>query len=61
VPNFRGSAFAAWGIGALVAIAVHQLAPWFSEAVAGMLVGGVVYFAMSQGARRAVRQRREVL
>ncbi|GAB2885681.1 cytosine permease [Paraburkholderia jirisanensis] len=61
VPNFRGSAFAAWGIGALVALAVHQMAPWFSEAVAGMLVGGVVYFAMSQGARRAVRQRREVL
>ncbi|HVE08430.1 MAG TPA: cytosine permease [Paraburkholderia sp.] len=61
VPNFRGSAFLAWAIGALVAIGVHEMAPWFSEAVAGMLVGGIAYFALSQGARRAVRQRNQVL
>jgi len=26
-----------------------------------MLVGGIAYFALSQGARRAVRQRNQVL
>jgi cytosine permease len=61
LPNFRSSAFVAWAIGALVAIGVHELAPWFSEAVAGMLVGGIAYFAMSQNARREVRQRNQVL
>jgi cytosine permease len=57
VPNFRGSAFAAWALGALVAVLVHGMAPWFSEAVAGMLVGGVAYYGLSQGTKRAVRQR----
>jgi cytosine permease len=37
------------------------MAPWFSDAVAGMLVGGVAYYALSQGAKRAVRQRNGVL
>lgn len=53
VPNFRGSAFAAWAFGALVAMLVHATAPWFSNAVAGMLVGGVAYYALSQLARRS--------
>ncbi|MEW9583838.1 hypothetical protein [Paraburkholderia sp. DGU8] len=61
VPNFRGSAFAAWAFGALVAVLVHETAPWFSDAVAGMLVGGVAYYALSQGARHAVRQRNGLL
>ncbi len=61
VPNFRGSAFAAWAFGALVAMLVHATAPWFSDAVAGMLVGGMAYYALSQGARRVVRQRNGLL
>jgi cytosine permease len=61
VPNFRGSAFAAWAFGAFVAVLVHATAPWFSDAVAGMLVGGVAYYALSQGARRAVRQHNGLL
>jgi cytosine permease len=61
VPNFRGSAFAAWALGALAALLVHGMAPWFSEAVAGMLVGAVAYYALSLGAKRAVRQRNGLL
>jgi cytosine permease len=61
VPNFRSSAFAAWAFGALVAMLVHATAPWFSDAVAGMLVGGVAYYALSIGARRTVRQRNGLL
>jgi cytosine permease len=61
VPNFRSSAFAAWAFGALVAMLVHATAPWFSDAVAGMLVGGVAYYALSMGARRTVRQRNGLL
>ncbi|MFM0340724.1 purine-cytosine permease family protein [Paraburkholderia fungorum] len=61
LPNFRGSAFAAWAVGACAAVLVHATAPWFSDAVAGMLVGGVAYYALSQGARRAVRQRSGLL
>ncbi|HUL64682.1 MAG TPA: cytosine permease, partial [Burkholderiaceae bacterium] len=61
VPNFRGSAFGSWALGALAALLVHGMAPWFSEAVAGMLVGAVAYYALSQAARREVRQRSGLL
>jgi cytosine permease len=63
LPNFRGSAFLAWAFGALAALLVHARAPWFSEAVAGMLVGAAAYYALSQGAKRkrVVRQRNGVL
>ncbi|MDW3688402.1 cytosine permease [Cupriavidus sp. CV2] len=61
VPNFRGSAFAAWALGALAALFVHGMAPWFSEAVAGMLVGAVAHYVLSQGAMREVRQRNGLL
>lgn len=61
VPDFRGSAFAAWAIGALAALLVHGMAPWFSEAVAGMLVGAVAHYVLSQAAMREVRQRKSVL
>jgi cytosine permease len=56
VDDFRASAFLAWGAGAVVAVLVHYLAPWFSEALAGMLVGGAVYYVLSRTAGRAVRQ-----
>jgi cytosine permease len=56
VDDFRASAFLAWGAGAVVAVLVHYLAPWFSEALAGMLVGGAVYYVLSRAAGRAVRQ-----
>ena len=56
VEDFRGSAFLAWGAGAVVAVLVHFLAPWFSEALAGMLVGGAVYYVLSRAAGRTVRQ-----
>ncbi|SAL46299.1 cytosine permease [Caballeronia cordobensis] len=56
VPNFRGTAFLAWACGAVVAICVHEMAPWFPEAVAGMLSGGLTYFALSQKSKRVVRR-----
>lgn len=56
VPNFRGTAFLAWACGAVVAICVHEMAPWFPEAVAGMLSGGVTYFALSQKSKRVMRR-----
>lgn len=40
---WRTAPFAAWGIGSLAAYAVHLWAPQLSEAVAGLLVGGVAY------------------
>lgn len=61
LPNFRGSAFAAWAIGSFAALLAHGTAPWFSEAVAGMLVGAIAYYALSQGAKREVRQHKGVL
>jgi len=57
VPDFRGSAFLAWFAAAVIASLVHYLAPSFSEAVAGMLAGGVLYFALSQCANHIVRRR----
>jgi cytosine permease len=61
VEDFRGSAFLAWGAGAVVAVLAHYLAPWFSEALAGMLVGGAVYYALSRAAGRTVRQSGSVI
>jgi cytosine permease len=61
VEDFRGSAFLAWGAGAVVAVLVHFLAPWFSEALAGMLVGGAVYYVLSRAAGRTVRQSGSVI
>lgn len=47
LPNFRLSAFAAWGLGATVAILVHFEAPSYSEAVAGLIVGSSAYYAFA--------------
>lgn len=56
LPNYRGSAFAAWALGALAALYVHGMASWFSEAVAGMLVGAIAYYAFSQREKRETHQ-----
>jgi cytosine permease len=55
-PDFRGSAFVAWAVAAIVAILVHYFAAAFSEAIAGMLAGGVVYFMLSRRATQIVRR-----
>lgn len=40
---WRPQAFLAWGAGSLMAILAHLFAPQISEAVVGLLVGGLVY------------------
>lgn len=47
-PDYRRSAFLAWAFGAVVAICVHRFIPAFSEAVAGMIVGGLAYYLLSK-------------
>ncbi|MEV0083981.1 cytosine permease [Saccharopolyspora sp. NPDC050642] len=44
--RFRQTAFIAWAAGAAVALLVHVVAPSFSDAVVGLLVGLVVYLAV---------------
>ena len=57
VPDFRGSAFLAWFVAAVVASLVHYLAPSFSEAVAGMVTGGAFYFVLSRCEKHIVGRR----
>jgi purine-cytosine permease-like protein len=47
VPNFRPSAFVAWAMGAAAAIAVHYMAPFFPEAIAGLFVSAASYFFLA--------------
>jgi cytosine permease len=47
LPRFRLTAFAAWASGAAVAIVVHYMAPSYSEAVVGMIVGAASYYALA--------------
>jgi cytosine permease len=56
VPNYRPSAFIAWAIGAVVAIIVHYEAPLYSEAVVGLIVGGISYYVLSKAAPRTALQ-----
>jgi cytosine permease len=53
VPNYRPSAFIAWAIGSAAAIAVHFQVPSYSEAVVGLLVGGLGYYALSKASSKA--------
>lgn len=46
VSAWRVQPFVAWAIGSLCATAVHLWAPQLSEAVVGLLVGGVAYVAI---------------
>jgi len=46
VSAWRVQPFVAWAIGSLCATAVHVWAPQLSEAVVGLLVGGVAYVAI---------------
>lgn len=45
---WRAAPFAAWAIGSLGAYAVHLWAPQLSEAVAGLVVGGLTYAALDR-------------
>lgn len=47
VPNFRPTAFVAWAMGAAAAIAVHYMAPFFPEAIAGLFVSATSYFLLA--------------
>ncbi|MCZ4077006.1 cytosine permease [Rhodococcus sp. H36-A4] len=54
VTAWRTSPFIAWAAGSLVAYIVHLWAPQLSEAIAGLLVGGLVYLALDRaGTKRA--------
>lgn len=56
VPAIRPSAFAAWAFGALAAGIVHFAARAYSDAIIGILVGGLAYYLIELGAQRtAVR------
>jgi cytosine permease len=57
LPNFRPIAFVAWALGAGTAILVHYLAPSYSEAVAGLIVGAGSYYilALASGQNAKVR------
>ncbi len=52
VPNFRPSAFVAWALGAAAAIVVHYMAPSYSEAVAGLIVGAASYYLLALASRQ---------
>lgn len=52
-PDYRSSAFASWAIGAIAALLVHYYVLWFSEAVAGMVIGGLCYLLLSRGSSTA--------
>lgn len=49
--SFRPTAFAAWAIGAVCAGFVHYQAPSLSDAVAGLLAGGIAYAVLETVAR----------
>ncbi|MEV0698088.1 cytosine permease [Saccharopolyspora sp. NPDC050389] len=51
--RFRPTAFIAWAAGAVVALLVHVVAPSFSDAVVGLLVGLVVYLAIELPRKQA--------
>ncbi|MGW5641776.1 cytosine permease [Saccharopolyspora sp. NPDC003752] len=51
--RFRPTAFIAWAAGAAVALLVHVVAPSFSDAVVGLLVGLVVYLAVELPRKQA--------
>lgn len=51
VPNFRPIAFLSWALGAGVAILVHYVAPSYSEAVAGLIVGAGSYYFLAMASR----------
>jgi cytosine permease len=53
VTAWRAAPFAAWAIGSLAAFAVHLWAPQLSEAVVGLLVGGLAYAVIDRVTRRA--------
>ncbi len=53
VPNVRPTAFVAWALGAAVAIVVHYMAPSYSEAVAGLIVGAASYYVLAVASRQA--------
>ena len=48
VTAWRAAPFAAWAIGSLAAYAVHLWTPQLSEAVAGLLAGGIAYAAIER-------------
>ncbi|MDQ0613268.1 cytosine permease [Microbacterium sp. W4I4] len=50
--RFRSSAFIAWAIGAAFALLSHNLAPEFSDAVVGLVVGGLAYWAIENLSRK---------
>ncbi|MEZ0059497.1 cytosine permease [Bradyrhizobium elkanii] len=54
ISNCRSTAFAAWAAGAVAAMIVHYEAPAYSEAVAGILVGALIYYFLSKLAPRVV-------
>jgi cytosine permease len=51
--DWRPRAFIAWAVGSVVAYAVETFAPQFSTAISAFLAGGICYFALSAGSRRA--------
>lgn len=55
VSAWRVQPFVAWAIGSLCATAVHVWAPQLSEAVVGLLVGGVAYVAIDYVTSRSAQ------
>ena len=55
--HYRGTAFAAWAIGAIAAVIAHVWAPGVCEALVGMVVGGVAYLVVD---RQVVPQQKTV-
>jgi cytosine permease len=53
--RYRVSAFVAWGIGSLAAVAVHLWLPGLGEALAGLLVGGAAYAGLNRQTLRVWR------
>lgn len=51
--DWRPVAFAAWGIGSLVALGVEKLVPELCTAISAALVAGVAYWILSLVVRRA--------
>jgi cytosine permease len=58
LPEYRGSAFLSWAIGAAVAFFVHLYVLSFSEAVAGMIAGAICYYVLSKGFASAQSHKR---
>ncbi|MER6878072.1 hypothetical protein ABT279_48790, partial [Amycolatopsis sp. NPDC000673] len=51
--RFRPTAFLAWAIGAAAALLVHLVAPSFSDAVVGLVIGLLAYLAIEVPRTRA--------